>query len=698
VNKESNTAVFETKHSLPKSSFLLTLPLYMNKVPVMSQKLSILTQKLEPKCWDLVSASWVDSDCHLERLNETECTLTCTNLGIFAIEYNSGLFVCGDGVRDLTEACDDWNNANGDGCDTFCQVEDGWKCSISAEKLGFDKCQRVPCHAPYNCRSRGICLPDSSCFCDSGFFGDTCSQNIPIYFQRVVNYTWSQLPFFVSSEVDNDNQQIFVLTVNKDGNMNMSINGSTVAAGITIYEPEVFPVRTVRLDASPYMENKFETAFLSKIFEVRLKSAGNIIVNATGRIFLTYNFSLRPPFLNFSLSNTNGWSSKNGANVTIQIFLCKYSVFNRTWQPITDSKNSDFQRSRVAYDFHAVGPNYYALIAATENVTLEVDVSLEQRVQVDPEHSFEASVFAGIAGAILLIAAVVAFWYIRRRNRRRMILAAYYQASVAAARKNQLKKAAVTEQHQSHSIPQPPESEATGPSRKQHQRRAVVQLPSKVAAIAQDPPPAPLGLSSEKMLVAAAIRSKFKHSDSLNRSLPALKLQNDLGFEVESMESESFVSQHSYIISEDAEIDCNTIEVESIDSDDGCERQLLDASSSCSGISMVDDSDPSDLEDAGIATPIGLPLNDFEDDADMVRPPVQRKNAKPNFQRTVFPNSITTADSTQKTSTRLTQNFTASRASVGFSARQQSLTNDTRQDAFLKSELWKQQNSASFDA
>jgi hypothetical protein len=269
---------------------------------------------------------------------------------------------------------------------------------------------------------------------------------------------------------------------------------------------------------------------------------------------------------------------------------------------------------------------------------------------------------------------------------------------VAAARKNQLKKAAVTEQHQSHSIPQPPESEATGPSRKQHQRRAVVQLPSKVAAIAQDPPPAPLGLSSEKMLVAAAIRSKFKHSDSLNRSLPALKLQNDLGFEVESMESESFVSQHSYIISEDAEIDCNTIEVESIDSDDGCERQLLDASSSCSGISMVDDSDPSDLEDAGIATPIGLPLNDFEDDADMVRPPVQRKNAKPNFQRTVFPNSITTADSTQKTSTRLTQNFTASRASVGFSARQQSLTNDTRQDAFLKSELWKQQNSASFDA
>ena len=36
--------------------------------------------------------------------------------------------VCGDGIRDSSEACDDGNNNNSDGCSSVCVVEDGWVC------------------------------------------------------------------------------------------------------------------------------------------------------------------------------------------------------------------------------------------------------------------------------------------------------------------------------------------------------------------------------------------------------------------------------------------------------------------------------------------------------------------------------------------------------------------------------------------
>lgn len=37
--------------------------------------------------------------------------------------------VCGDGLRESFEACDDGNGNNGDGCSQFCQVEPGYNCS-----------------------------------------------------------------------------------------------------------------------------------------------------------------------------------------------------------------------------------------------------------------------------------------------------------------------------------------------------------------------------------------------------------------------------------------------------------------------------------------------------------------------------------------------------------------------------------------
>jgi cysteine-rich repeat protein len=41
----------------------------------------------------------------------------------------SGQPVCGNGIVERGETCDDRNNADGDGCDSNCQVEKGYTCS-----------------------------------------------------------------------------------------------------------------------------------------------------------------------------------------------------------------------------------------------------------------------------------------------------------------------------------------------------------------------------------------------------------------------------------------------------------------------------------------------------------------------------------------------------------------------------------------
>jgi cysteine-rich repeat protein len=41
------------------------------------------------------------------------------------------LSYCGDGHIDAGEVCDDGNAANGDGCSSTCQVEDGWDCTTA---------------------------------------------------------------------------------------------------------------------------------------------------------------------------------------------------------------------------------------------------------------------------------------------------------------------------------------------------------------------------------------------------------------------------------------------------------------------------------------------------------------------------------------------------------------------------------------
>ena len=51
-------------------------------------------------------------------------------------------FLCGNGVRDDGEQCDDGNRMSDDGCDELCILEDGFVCSLD-EATGTDVCVDV---------------------------------------------------------------------------------------------------------------------------------------------------------------------------------------------------------------------------------------------------------------------------------------------------------------------------------------------------------------------------------------------------------------------------------------------------------------------------------------------------------------------------------------------------------------------------
>jgi cysteine-rich repeat protein len=63
---------------------------------------------------------------------------TCTEVG-------TGDPVCGDGALQAGEACDDGNNREGDGCDATCAIESGWRCAGSPGECW------IPCAVPNDC-------------------------------------------------------------------------------------------------------------------------------------------------------------------------------------------------------------------------------------------------------------------------------------------------------------------------------------------------------------------------------------------------------------------------------------------------------------------------------------------------------------------------------------------------------------------
>jgi cysteine-rich repeat protein len=48
------------------------------------------------------------------------------------VQFTPPMHICGDGVRSTAEGCDDNNTVGGDGCDSLCRLEMGWKCASSS--------------------------------------------------------------------------------------------------------------------------------------------------------------------------------------------------------------------------------------------------------------------------------------------------------------------------------------------------------------------------------------------------------------------------------------------------------------------------------------------------------------------------------------------------------------------------------------
>ncbi len=66
------------------------------------------------------------------------CQLSCSTGGV----------VCGNGVKEGTEQCDDGNTANGDGCSGACTVESGWTCNAASPNA---------CTPANQCLNTGLC-------------------------------------------------------------------------------------------------------------------------------------------------------------------------------------------------------------------------------------------------------------------------------------------------------------------------------------------------------------------------------------------------------------------------------------------------------------------------------------------------------------------------------------------------------------
>ena len=61
---------------------------------------------------------------------------TASLVSVLVLE-SSAYAVCGNGVLDSGEACEDGNTTNGDGCDDTCAIESGWDCTEAVFELDF---------------------------------------------------------------------------------------------------------------------------------------------------------------------------------------------------------------------------------------------------------------------------------------------------------------------------------------------------------------------------------------------------------------------------------------------------------------------------------------------------------------------------------------------------------------------------------
>jgi cysteine-rich repeat protein len=106
------------------------------------------------------------------------CTLTETEgrTVTFNISFTVNS-VCGDGIVEGAETCDDFGTNAGDGCSATCTVETGWECQGSPSTcIDINECglQTDNCDANATCNNT---MGGFSCTCNTGFSGNgvTCT-------------------------------------------------------------------------------------------------------------------------------------------------------------------------------------------------------------------------------------------------------------------------------------------------------------------------------------------------------------------------------------------------------------------------------------------------------------------------------------------------------------------------------------------
>lgn len=79
--------------------------------------------------FDPALQEYTQDGCTLESIAPHKVECACTHLSRFVVLSNSTAEMCGDGIIQGGEECDDENAASNDGCSSSCRVENIYNCS-----------------------------------------------------------------------------------------------------------------------------------------------------------------------------------------------------------------------------------------------------------------------------------------------------------------------------------------------------------------------------------------------------------------------------------------------------------------------------------------------------------------------------------------------------------------------------------------
>jgi cysteine-rich repeat protein len=97
----------------------------------------------------------------------------CCPSGCTLVNDSDCSAVCGNGIRETGEGCDDGDISSGDGCSSSCTVESGYTCNTATPNVCTQTCTDNCNSLNYNCDYHTICGSNISCGTCSG--GQTCN-------------------------------------------------------------------------------------------------------------------------------------------------------------------------------------------------------------------------------------------------------------------------------------------------------------------------------------------------------------------------------------------------------------------------------------------------------------------------------------------------------------------------------------------